>query len=272
MKLGLLVSLTATPDIAEKLKSVHDLGFTSCQITCWDMSLYTDEMAARIRDALDTYGITVSTLWCGWSGRKKWNFYDGQLTLGLVPEAYRAQRIEELKRGSDFAKKLGVAQIATHAGFLPENPYSEQYHGVICALREVAEHVKKNGQLFLFETGQETPTTLLRAIEDVGTDNLGINLDPANFILYGKANPVDALDTLGAFVRDVHAKDGLYPTNGRELGRETPLGEGKVNIPALIVKLKSLGYDGPITIEREISGEQQIADIKAGKLLLEQYI
>ena len=272
MKLGLLVSLTATPTIEEKLKALADMGFSSCQITCWDMSLYTDEMAARVKNALAENGVTISTLWCGWSGRKKWNFYDGQLTLGLVPEAYRAQRIEELKRGSDFAKKIGAAQIATHAGFLPENPYSYTYHGVIAALREVAEYTKANGQYFLFETGQETPTTLLRAMEDVGTDNLGINLDPANFILYGKANPVDALDMLGKHVRDVHAKDGLYPTNGHDLGRETPLGEGKVNVPLFIKTLKDCGYDGAITIEREISGEKQIADIKAGKALLEQYI
>ena len=100
-------------------------------------------------------------------------------------------------------------------------------------------------------------------------DNVGVNLDPANLILYGKANPVDALDTIGTYVRDVHAKDGCYPTDGRALGRETALGEGQVNFPALIAKLKTLGYDGPVTVEREIDGEQQIADIlKAKKLLL----
>ena len=83
---------------------------------------------------------------------------------------------------------------------------------------------------------------------------------------------MDALDIIGKYVRDVHAKDGCYPTNGRELGRETALGEGQVNFPVLIAKLKALGYDGPITIEREISGEQQIADILKAMALLEQCI
>ena len=137
---------------------------------------------------------------------------------------------------------------------------------------QIAEHVKENGQYFLFETGQETPVTLRRAIEDIGTGNLGINLDPANLIIYGKANPIDALDVFGEYVRDIHAKDGCYPTNGHELGEEKPLGDGKVNFPMFIKRLKEIGYDGPLTIEREISGDKQIEDIKHAKVLLEELI
>lgn len=80
--------------------------------------------------------------------------------------------------------------------------------------------------------------------------------------MYGKANPVDALDVIGSYVRGVHAKDGLYPTNGRELGREVKVGSGKVNFPALLRGLKAHGYEGSLTIEREISGEQQLIDIR----------
>ena len=272
MKLGVLVNLNAQSDIVEKIQKVHDMGFSYCQISCWDTGCYTDENADRIKAACAEYGVTVSTLWAGWSGKGFWNFYEGQHTLGLVPEAYRFQRIQDLKAGSDFAKKLGVDQIATHAGFIPEDPTTEKYHGVVYAIREVASYAKDNGQYFLFETGQETPITLLRMIQDVGLDNLGVNLDPANLICYGKANPVDALDTIGAYVRDVHAKDSLYPTDGHALGKETPLGEGKVNFPAFIAKLKELGYDSYITIEREISGEQQTKDILSGKALLESLI
>ena len=171
--------------------------------------------------------------------------------------------------GSDFAKKLGVAQLATHVGFLPEVSNTEQYRSVIAAIRAVAHYCQSNGQKFLFETGQETPVTLRRAIEDIGTDNLGINLDPANLLMYGKANPVDALDVFGSYVLDVHAKDGCYPTGGKNLGEEVPIGEGKVNFPIFIQRLKEFGYDGTLIIEREISGEQQVKDIKASKEFLE---
>ena len=125
----------------------------------------------------------------------------------------------------------------------------------------MAEHLAKNGQNLLFETGQETPVTLLRCFETVGATNLGVNLDTANLILYGKANPVDALDVIGRHVRNIHAKDGRYPTNGHELGEETRLVDGKVDFRALFTRLHALGYDSWVTIEREIDGEQQEKDI-----------
>jgi sugar phosphate isomerase/epimerase len=191
-----------------------------------------------------------------------WNFTEGPTTIGLVPEQYRAQRVATLKEGADFAVRVGVSSITTHVGFIPESASNPLYPGLIDALREVVAHCGKRGITFCFETGQETPITLLRAIEDLGYDNVGINLDPANLLMYGKANPVDALDLFGQYVVGVHAKDGEYPTDVRRLGVEKPLGEGRVNFPVLVTKLKSLGYRGALTIEREISGPKQIEDIK----------
>ena len=131
--------------------------------------------------------------------------------------------------------------------------------------------MKQKGQFFLFETGQETPTTLLRTIQAVGTDNLGINLDTANVILYGKGNPVDALDVFGKYVMDTHIKDGFFPTDGMYLGRECRAGDGKANIPEVVRKLLvEHNYEGPFTIEREISGDQQTADIVYAKELIEK--
>ena len=124
----------------------------------------------------------------------------------------------------------------------------------------------------MFETGQETPITLLRTILTVNTGNLGINLDPANLLLYGKANPCDALDVFGKYVMGVHAKDGEYPTDPLYLGQEKRIGDGRVNFPLLIEKLKKLGYDGSLTIEREISGEKQVQDILYAKKFLEELI
>ncbi len=187
---------------------------------------------------------------------------DGPATIGLVPPQYRAQRLAELKRSADFASLLGVKNIVSHIGFLPVNPKDPDYTGAVKALTELADHCAQHGIFFCFETGQETPVVLRRCMEDIGRDNLGVNLDPANLLMYGNANPIDALDLLGPFVRDVHAKDGDYPTNGRELGPEKVLGEGRVSFPVLIPKLKSFGYAGSLTIEREVSGPEQAVGIK----------
>jgi L-ribulose-5-phosphate 3-epimerase len=247
-------------------------GFKHCQLISWNTELWIDEEADRITKACDKYGITITAFWCGWNGPADWNFYDGQETLGLTPVAYRFSRMQDLMNGSNFAKKINVIDVITHAGFIPENPHDPNYHGLITSLRIIVKHLRNNGQYFLFETGQETPVTLLRAIEDIGFDNIGINLDPANLILYGKANPVDALDVIGKYVRGIHAKDGFYPVDGRNLGKEVAIGKGKVNFSALIAALFNLKYDGSITIEREIEGEQQLNDIIMGKRFLEEII
>jgi sugar phosphate isomerase/epimerase len=101
---------------------------------------------------------------------------------------------------------------------------------------------------------------------------MGVNFDVANLILYGKGNPVDSIDVFGPYIEGVHAKDGLYPTDPKQLGREVPIGEGKVNFPALIAGLKRIGYANPLTIEREISGDKQRQDILAAKAYLEKLI
>ena len=266
LKLGVITSLDDNPDV--EISKVAELGLPTCQLACWDVRFYTDEIAQRVVDAQAKHGVEVSSLWSGYPGPAEWNFTKGPATLGLVPPAYREMRVDALCKAAGFARQIGAPSVTTHAGFIPENPADPLYEGTIEALRRVAVACTEQGVGFWFETGQETPVTLLRAITDIGTDNLGINLDPANLILYGKANPVDALDVFGRYVTGVHAKDGVYPTNPRELGRETPLGEGRVNFPVLIPKLKSLGFGGALTIEREISGPQQVADIKSAIDLL----
>jgi L-ribulose-5-phosphate 3-epimerase len=267
MRLGVIVHMGKDPEGA--LARVHELGLPTCQAGISD---YEPEMVTRLKNALDRYGIEATALNTAGPGPAVWDFDKGPLTIGLVPRQYRRARIDHLKRASDFAKKCGIPALHTHCGFIPENPNDPVYKETVQAIREVVSHCKGNGQMFLYETGQETPITLLRTIQDVGLDNQGINLDPANLILYGKANPVDALDVFGTLVRGVHAKDGLYPTDPHRLGEEVPIGQGKVGFPRLIQRLKELNYRGPITIEREIEGPQQTEDIRKAKAYLEGLI
>lgn len=270
MKLGTMVHLG--DNVIEKIKDVKKLGFESFQLCCWNFDYFTAEWAEKIKLATEEAGLEISAVWCGWEGEQCWDFVRGPITLGIVPVYFREKRLANLKKGSDFAKMLGVVDVATHMGFIPENPNTDEYRGVVCAIREIAEYCKANGQYLLFETGQETPITLKRTILTVGTGNLGINLDPANLILYGKANPCDAVDIFGEFVRGVHAKDGNYPTNPNYLGEEKRIGDGRANFPVLIKKLMEHGYNGSLTIEREIDGDKQIEDIIYAKKFLEDII
>ena len=261
-KFGVMFGVRATTDIFEEMRKVRDMGCECCQISMWNPAMYTDEVAEKLMTASKEYGIEISTLWAGWTGPTAWNFTEGPMVLGIVPAAYRMQRMQELMKAAEFAEKIGVSRIATHVGFLPENMNDPQYFDILAALKQIVAKCKAHNVNFLFETGQETPVAMLRYIEAIGMDNVGVNMDTANLILYGKANSADAITVFGKYVMDTHIKDGFYPTDGLHLGREVKVGEGMANLPEVIRRLKEVGYTGNYIIEREISGEQQTKDIK----------
>lgn len=272
MNVGIVVRHAGDESLRTHVQDAVRYGFKHCQLISWEPHLWNAEEAKRVNAICKEEGMTITAFWCGWEGPAIWDFIDGPETLGLVPVAFRYVRMKNLMDGADFAKMLGVEDIISHMGFIPENPSDANYPGFISAMRHVARHLKENGQNLLFETGQETPVAMLRCFEDIGTGNTYVNLDPANLILYGKSNAVDSLCVFGKYVRGVHAKDGLYPTDGRNLGHEVKVGAGKVNFPELIKGLHELGYTGSLTIEREISGDQQTKDILEAQALLNQLI
>src|SRR6201982_2288579 len=267
LRLGLIIGIGKDPDAA--MAKVRDLGLPTSQVS---VDEFDADVVSRLRQALDKYQIEPTSVVVGGPGKEVWDFYQGPLTIGLVPRETRAARIAHIKKASDFAKQCGIPAVQTHCGFIPENPNDPVYKETVAAMREVASYCKNNGQNFRYETGQETPITLVRAIQDVGLDNQGVNFDLANLILYGKANPVDAIELLAPYMQGIHAKDGLWPTNPRKLGEEAPIGKGKVDFPRIIARLKELNYRGAVTIEREISGPQQVEDVRAAKAYLEKLI
>jgi sugar phosphate isomerase/epimerase len=271
MALGLLISPYGAPEAT--IKRVHDMGFSNCFLSLDGyINKFTPDAAKQIGDLLAKYNVVATTVEVVGPGQLVWDFMQGPSTIGLVPPKTRALRIDALRQASDFAKTLGIGQVQTHCGFIPEDPSDPLYPQTVAAIRKVALHCHSNGQNFLMETGQETPTTVSRAIRDVNLPNLGVGLDTANLILYGKANPVDAVDIIGTHVRSVHAKDGKWPTNPNKLGEEVMIGKGLVDFKTVFAKLRKLGYTGAITIERETSGPGQIQDVKNEKAYLQRIL
>jgi L-ribulose-5-phosphate 3-epimerase len=248
----LLGVVTAADNPEEDLKLVKNLGFPTCQL---NIKSYSPELAMRLSSSLERYGLQPVSLICMGPGIYKWNLIEGPSTIGLVPRENRPARIERLKQGTDFCKAAGILAVHAHFGFIPENPKDILYMEFIETMKPIAEYALKQGIDIYFETGQETPVTLLRALQDIGTKNLFVNYDTANLVMYGKANPLDGLKVIGKYVKALHAKDGTYPVNPNELGKEVPIPGGEVNFPAIISSLKKLGFDGSIVIECELAGK-----------------
>ncbi len=262
LKIGVIETLQSI--LKNGTRKLDKIGVNEIQLSCWDCDICTLENAKKVKEILGDR-ITISGIWGGWNvGPTEWNFPMGPYTIGIVPLTFRKQRIECLKKEADFCAMLGVDNMTTHVGFMPEIPGSPEYCSFLEALIQVVDHCKKLNVKLCFETGEETPIAVLRCIDDLkarGYENVGVNLDPANLLMYGKGNPQDAIDIFGKYITGVHVKDGHYPTNGNDLGVETKVGQGRVDFECIISKLHALNYNGPLTIEREIEGQEQEKDI-----------
>ncbi len=269
--IGVFASVDA--GLGVKLEVARELGVPTIQVHAPHKATRTPEAAKAFLERCREAGITITCVFGGFDGESYADIPTTQKTVGLVPQATRADRTTEMKEIADFAHLLGVKSVGLHIGFVPHDTKDPLYGEVVVITRELCNYLKKSAQSLHLETGQETADDLLQFIGDVGVDNLFINFDPANMILYGTGDPIEALKKVGKYVRSVHCKDGKWAKNpGKEWGVEMPLGQGDVGMETYLRTLKDIGYTGPLTIEREIAQEpaRQKAEIGGAVKLLNE--
>ncbi len=269
--IGVFTSIDA--GLGVKLEVAHELGIPTIQLHAPHRSTRTAENAERFIAKLEKLGIQLTAVFGGFDGESYADIPTVVETVGLVPPATRAARLQEMKEISDFARLLGCDVIALHLGFVPHDAAAPNYQEIVDVTRQLCDHASQNDQAVHLETGQETAEGLLQFIAKVERANLFINFDPANMILYGTGEPIEALKKVGKFVRSIHCKDGTWSDQpGVTWGREVPLGQGQVNMQLYLQTLKEIGYRGPLTIEREIPQEpdRQKQEIGSAASLLAQ--
>ncbi|HTN04022.1 MAG TPA: sugar phosphate isomerase/epimerase family protein [Planctomycetaceae bacterium] len=268
--IGVFASVDA--GLGVHLEVAQDLGIPTVQLHAPHKESRTPEAAQKFLDRCKAAGITVTCVFGGFEGESYADIPTTARTVGLVPEATRAARVQEMKEIADFAKLLGCDTVGLHIGFVPEKS-SASYQDLLAVTRDLLDYVSAGGQKVHLETGQETADHLLEFIADVARPNLFINFDPANMILYGTGDPIEALKKVGRYVGSIHCKDAKWAAEGERgkgWGREVALGEGDVGMETYLRTLKEIGYTGPLTIEREIPHDpvQQKKDIGAAVSLL----
>jgi sugar phosphate isomerase/epimerase len=267
MEIGVLV--WADPDPSARIAQLKEFGVRCAQVGLrGDLDLSCVDAWNR---ALKAAGITPTSVTASYNGEDYADIPTVQRTVGFIPPATRAEREARTIAACDFAAKIGAKSVTTHIGFVPEDEHDPDYVAVREMVRRVCDHAAKHGVNFSLETGQEAAPVLLAFIRDVARANLGINFDPANMILYGTGDPIEALGILGKHVQSVHCKDGNWPPKvPGALGSEQPLGAGAVGIERFLAKLREIGYKEPLTIEREgVDPVQWTKDVTAAIRLLE---
>lgn len=269
--IGVFASIDA--GLGVQLDVAKELGVPTIQLHAPSRSQRTPEHARAFLEKLDKLGIRLTAVFGGFEGESYADIPTVVRTVGLVPRETRAARLAEMKEIADFAQLLGVNVVALHLGFVPHDKSDPLYGEVLAVTRELCDHCQKHGQALHLETGQESADALVEFIHDVEHENLFVNFDPANMILYGSGEPIEALEKVGRYVRSVHCKDARWAARpGEEWGSETALGEGEVGMENYLRTLDKIGYHGPLTIEREIprEPERQKAEIGHAVRLLSE--
>lgn len=253
----------------DNLAELRALGVQSGQLGVGGDVALTSQAAVDWREAIAEDMFAIATVVCAYKGEDYADIATVQRTVGFIPPATREEREQRTLEASDFAAALGVKSIACHIGFVPEDHSNPDYIAVRGMVRRICDRAEEHGQTFALETGQEPADTLLRFLDDAACPNLKINFDPANMILYGSGDPIEAFEKLAPHVVSVHAKDGDWPAKRGALGTEKPLGQGAVGMPRFVEALKRAGYQGSVNVEREIEDQaQRLADIAMAVRLL----
>jgi len=267
LEIGVCTWSLAMPDLAStlevikrdlKLDVIH-LGFMTAD----------NQVPASALDIVKASGLEVSALAVGFAGEDYSTIQSIAETGGFAMDDQWPARRDKMFAVADLARQLGVKLVSVHVGFVPHDQKDARYHVMVDRTRTICDGLAERGLTLVMETGQETADGLLTFIDAVGRDNIGINFDPANMILYGVGEPAEALSLLKNHVVHVHMKDGTWSDKpGRQWGQDVVLGTGDADIPRIVQQLKDQGYTGPLAIERE-AGDERAADISEAIKLLE---
>lgn len=248
-------------DLGDLAGKVRELGLSSVQLSMGALIFLDDNQKHQQLGQLRESGIAVSAGMIDFPGEDYSSIALIRRTGGFAPdESWEVRRRMTIEAGK-LAAEMGVGKLSCHIGFVPPSS-AGHYPVMVQRVREAAKELGNLGVELLMETGQEEASELLQFLNDLGMKNVHVNFDPANMILYGAGDPIEAIGTLGRHIQHVHVKDAvLSDAPGMKWGREVVFGQGQVGAERFLGALERIEYRGPLVIERE-AGEDWMGDVK----------
>lgn len=274
MKIGMIVESLRCP-LETGIPRARELGADGIQI--YAVSPYLDmlndspDKLKILKETAEKNGLVFSAVCSDLGGH------------GFSDPPGNPERIEKTRRIMEASRIFNTHVLTTHIGVVPSDRNSKLYAEVVETLQTVGALAADNGMVLAIETGPESPEQLNQFLLDVDHKNIGVNMDPANLVMVQNADPAAAVRLLGKYIVHTHAKDGIHfqdcdpkrvydafaeggfdqlIAETGELFREVELGKGQVDWNEYLKALREVGYDGFLTIEREVGShpEKDIAD------------
>jgi len=251
----------APKNTQDLISRVKELGLQHVQLALGSLAQMDDKQKHQELGLLTRSGLTFTAGMVGFPGEDYTTIATIKKTGGYVSEKEYPLRRQLTKAAGQIAVEMGMKKVSAHIGFVP--PSSDpNYAAMVTRISDLANDFRSLGLTLMMETGQETATELLQFINDLAVPNVQVNFDPANMILYGAGDPIEAINVLGRHIGHVHVKDAtISDAPGVAWGTEVPFGSGQVPPKEFLRALADAGYTGPLVIERE-AGDNRMADIR----------
>jgi sugar phosphate isomerase/epimerase len=246
------------PDYREAFHMARSLGLDVIQLSGLP-SMFVGLSPAEVLADAKRAGLEVVSASITHEGEDYSTIEAIRATGGLLADFDR--RIGDYELAGQWLAEAGVANVTSHIGFVPERSDAARYAAALCQVQAAADTLARYGIRLALETGQETAASMQAFLRDLGRGDVGVNMDPANIILYGQGDPVEVLGQLREWVVSVHCKDAVGSAKpSEEWGREVRFGVGDIQAAPWLRTLLSSGYQGPLIIERE-AGDDRLSDI-----------
>jgi len=249
--------------LAERLTSI---GAKGVQVALGPLRA-GDWKIEETRRVLDDAGISLLSGMMATQGEDYSTLDTIRVTGGVRPDAQWETNRGIAEGDARVAAELGLSLVTFHAGFIPHDEADPEREVLLERLRTVIDIFADQGVRVGFETGQETAATLEVALEQLDRPTAGVNFDPANMILYGMGDPIEAVSVLGSRIIQAHVKDANPAATLGNWGSEEPAGQGTVDWPSFFQEIERLPQTVDLLVERE-AGENRDADIGSAIALI----
>lgn len=250
-------------DLLEKLQQT---GIRRIQLAL-DPLVHSPELWHDTMAVLRRAGITVVSGMFGCAGEDYSTLDSIRSSGGIAPDTTWEQNLAHVRAVVSLASELNLKLVTFHAGFVPHDSTDPDFGKMLSRLATVAEIFAAADMTVGLETGQETATELVTLLDALDCPNVVVNFDPANMILYGKGDPIQAIQELSPWIHQVHVKDARPSPIPGEWGSEVPVGTGAVDWAAFFFALGAANFSGALVIERE-AGTDRVADILTARELV----
>lgn len=257
-------SIGCDTDTMQKLKD--QLGFEHVHLA---LGPALQNPQSKYFETVRNMGLTVTSAMVGFEQEDYSTLDTIKKTGGIVPDDCWDKNREHVIAGIELAAEFGTDYLSAHWGFI-DSADPQQESKLIARMSLLADAAAKKDVTILMETGQETAEHLVEFITKLDHPAIGVNFDPANMILYGKGNPIEAVQTLAPWIKQVHIKDAVQPQTPGTWGSEVPWSKGDAGGEKFLDTLSQAGFNGPLAIERE-AGNQRLEDITETVEILKQY-